>query len=258
MSQVKFSSVCPECGKDILLSADIPDTSKPYPRVRGGLEPVGDILVYRISSEQIKEFLIQKARHYVPDVMMTIVPRYIEKKRRNNNDPHRSYASFRIAFSDHVIEKKQDLGWFGSIGENGSNVKLHDGIMKGMIDKYKFNLKNVEAWLKSYKILENLEDSRGITEPYINDIRQFATPRRIIAENNEPWIIFAAAAENIINDMLTDVNTGKINGRIHIHDIYPISNEIVEFVVYIHPSQMKTRENPHVRQILLGESKPKK
>jgi hypothetical protein len=57
---------------------------------------------------------------------------------------------------------------------------------------------------------------------------------------------------------LTDVNTGKVPGRIQINDIYPISKEIVEFVVYVHPAQMKTRENPHVRQILLGEEKPKK
>lgn len=261
MSKIDFSSVCPECGKDIELSADIPDTmigNGTNVKVRGAIDPVGNITVYRISSEQIKDFLMQKSRQYVPDVRMTLVPRYCEKKRKSNTDPHRSYASLRVAFSENVIEKKQDLGWFGSIGENGSNVKLQSGIMKNLIEKYQYNRKEIEAWLKNYKTLEELEDAFGMTETYIKDILLYTPPQRIKAENNESWIIFAAAAENIIEDMLTDVNTGKVAGRIQIQDVLPISKDIVEFVVYVHPAQMKLRENPHVRQILLGEEKPKK
>jgi hypothetical protein len=43
-----------------------------------------------------------------------------------------------------------------------------------------------------------------------------------------------------------------------IMDVHPISNNIVEFVVYIHPDEVLVKENPHVRQILIGEEKPKK
>ena len=142
-------STCPTCGEKIKVTADIPEANKP--NVRGKIDPIGNILVYRISSEQIKDFIIQKAREYVPDVRMTIVPRYCEKKRKNNSDPHRSYASLRIAFSENVIEKKEDLGWYGSIGENGSNVKIHHSIMTDLINKYQYNRKEIESWLKNYK-----------------------------------------------------------------------------------------------------------
>jgi hypothetical protein len=249
-------STCPTCGENIKVTAEIPEVNKP--NVRGNIDPIGNILVYRISSEQIKDFIIQKARQYVSDVRMTIVPRYCEKKRKNSTDPHRSYASLRIAFSENVIEKKEDLGWYGSIGENGSNVKIHASIMQNLINKYQYNRKEIEAWLKNYKTLEELEEGLGMTEAYINDLRMYSIPQRVKTDNNESWIIFAAAAENVIEDMLTDPTTNKVPGRIQIQDVYPISKEIVEFVVYVHPTQMKLRENPHVRQILLGEEKPKK
>ena len=39
---------------------------------------------------------------------MEVVPRYCERKRRRDSEPHRSYASLRIAFSDSVVEKNED------------------------------------------------------------------------------------------------------------------------------------------------------
>lgn len=261
MSKTEFSSVCPECGAGIIITADIPDNNsntEKYPIVRGGIKPVESIIKYRFTSEDIANFLIQKARQYVPDIRMKVVPRYCEKKRKSNSDPHRSYASLRIAFSDNVIKKEHDLGWFGSIGENGSNIDLQPGIMKNLIDRYKYNRKDIESWLNNYKTLEELEDTFGMTEAMIRDIKMYAFPRRIEVDKNESWVIFAAATEKVIEDFLTDVNTGELPGKMEIKSIYPISKDIVEFIVYIHPSKMEVRENPHVRQILLGESKPKK
>lgn len=257
MSKFTFETTCPLCKKGIKVNSEVPYVSSPS--VRSNIEPVGNILVYRISSEEIKDFIIQKARQYVPDVRVMIIPRYCEKKKRNDNDMHRSYASFRIAFSENVIEKNdQDLGWYGAIGDNGTNVKLQEGIMKNLINKYQYSRKKVESWLKDYKILEELEESFGMTEAYINDIYAYTVPRRIKTENKETWIIFAAAAESIIADMLTDKTTNMLPGTIRIKDAYPMSKDIVEFEVYIHPNQMEVKENPHVRQILLGEEKPKK
>lgn len=261
MSKTEFSTVCPDCGKDIIVSADIPNVNtESFPKVRSGLKPIGNVMVYKISSEEISNFIIQKARQYVPDVRMKVVPRYCEKKRKNKNinEPHRSYASLRIAFSDNVIKKDQDFGWFGSIGENGSNIELHPGILVNLIEKYKYNRKDIDSWLKNYKTLEELEETLGMTEAYINDIRMYTTPQRVKVDDNESWIIFSAAAENVINDMLTEVHSGKLPGVMQIKSVYPISKDIVEYVIYIHPSKMEVRENPHVRQILLGEAKPKK
>ena len=119
-------------------------------------------------------------------------------------------------------------------------------------------MKDLEAWLKSYKNLEALEDALGMTEDFINDIREFAKPVRITTNNGEKWILFAAAAENVIADMLTDVVSGEVPGRIEIQQVYPLSKDIVEFIVYLHPAEMKYRDNPHVRQILIGEEKPAK
>jgi hypothetical protein len=257
--EIKTAEVnCPKCNEAIRIKYPVERSNASYPNVRSNLKPIGDILVYRISSEQIKDFIIQKARQYVQDVRIMIVPRYCEKKRKNNRDPHRSYASLRIGFSENVVEEKTDLGWYGEIGDTGSNVKLQKGIMNGLIKQYQYNRKEIDRWLKDYKTLEELEEGLGMTEAYINDLRMYAVPQRIKADNNENWIIFAAAAENVIADMLTETGTNVVPGRIQINDVYPISKDIVEFVIYVHPTQMKVRENPHVRQILLGEEKPKK
>ena len=261
---------CDNCGKEVIIKVpqntpepdeqvSTPTKVKQVPPIKcKNLKPVGDIIVYRISSEQIKEHIVELARQYVSDVRIIVAPRYCEKKRKNNNEPHRSYASLRIAFSDNIVEQREDYGWYGAVGENGSNVKLHSSIMKHIIDKFKYNRKQIEGWLKNYKALEELEDGLGMTEAYINDIRLYATPQLIKADGKENWIFFSAAPENIIADMLTNPNTGNVQGRIQIQDVYPISKDIVEFVVYVHPTQMKFRENPHVRQILNGEEKPKK
>lgn len=257
MNTIQLTGNCPKCNAKVTFNAPGSNATS-HPQVRSNIQPIGDIMVYRISSEQIKQFIMDKARHYVPDVRMTIVPRYCEKKRKNNNDPHRSYASLRIAFSENIIEKKQDLGWYGNIGESANNVRIQEGIMNGLIKKYQYNTDEINSWLKNYKTLEELEESFGMTEAYIKDIQMYSTPQRIKADGKETWIICAAAAENVIADMLTDVSTGKVPGRIQIQDVYPISKDIVEFVIYVHPAQMKVRENPHVRQILLGEEKPKK
>lgn len=262
-NKVNLEVTCPQCGGNFLASAEIPNTQTShdsYPAVRGGMQPIGRILEYRISSEDLKNFIIEKAREYVPDVLIEIAPRYCEKKRKSRYEEHRSYASLRIAFSDNVIKQQDNLGWFGAIGENSNNVKFHEGILNGLINKFKYDRKMVESWLKDYKILEELEDSFGMTEAYIKDLAMYTTPQRVKANSGDkkPWIIFSAAAENVINDFLTDKTTNKVPGHIEIKDVYPISKEIVQFVVYVHPEQTQVRENPHVRQILLGEEKPKK
>lgn len=259
MQQITLGTQCPHCQKELVVGTSVPTSPMELaPEVRGKINPVGSIFVYRITSEEIKQFIIQKASKFVPDVKVEVVPRYCEKKRRRDTDPHRSYASLRIAFSENIIEKKDDLGWYGKIGESTGNVRVVESLFKEIILRYQYQRKEIEGWMKSYKNLEELEDGLGMTEAYINDIRMYSTPQRVQTTNKESWIIFSAAAENVIQDMLTDSSTNKLSGRIQIQDVYPINKEIVEFVVYVNPAEMKLRENPHVRQILMGEEKPKK
>ena len=265
MNKINLNVQCPKCAENILATAEIPDThntgtyQENYPQVRGGIEPSSRILEYRITSEDLKKFIIDKAREYVPDVCMEIVPRYCEKKRKGKFEEHRSYASLRIAFSDNIVKHHGKLGWFDTIGENNDNINFHEGILNGLINRYKYNYKTIDAWLKSYDTLEQLENAFGMTESYINDLRMYAIPRRIKDHNEQrDWFVFSAAAENVIVDFLTDKNTNKVPGRIKIEDIYPISKDIVQFIVHVYPEQKQVKDNPHVRQILLGEEKPKK
>lgn len=259
MQTVKINSHCPHCTKDIFLPVPMPDKAVDLaPVVKSKITPVSSIFVYKITSEEIKQFILQMAREFVPDVDVKVAPRYCEKKRRKESDPRHSYASLRIAFSDNVVEKNADLGWYGKIGENTGNVRVVQSLMKGLIKKYQYDRKVIETWLKDYKLLEELEDGLGMTEAYIEDLRFYSSPRRIQSNTDESWIIFAAAAENVIQDMLTESGTDKVPGRIQIQDVVPISKEIVEFTVYLNPDEVKLRENPYLRQILLGEEKPKK
>ena len=165
----------------------------------------------------------------------------------------------RIAFSENIVKNNSKRGWFDTIGENSDNINFHEGILNGLINRYKYNYKVIDSWLSNYDTLEQLENAFGMTESYLKDLRLYAIPRRIKDHNErKDWFVFSAAAENVIMDFLTDTSTNKVPGRIKIEKIYPISKDIVQFIVYVYPEQVELKENPHVRQILLGEEKPKK
>lgn len=253
--EVNVNAKCPHCSKDLTASIVI-DPVQLAPKVRGNLTPVSSVMIYKITSADIKKFLVDKARKYVPDVKMEVVPRYCERKKQRNNEPHGAYASLRIAFSENVIEKHDDMGWFAKIGES-ENVRLVKSIFEGFIRKYQYNRKDIDNWMNNYKSLEELEDSLGLTEAYLNDLKVFATPRAIKSTDNKTWVIFAAAAENVIKDMLTIDETNTPSGRICIQDVSQLSKDTVEFLVYVYPDDF-TRENANVRKILLGEEKAKK
>lgn len=259
MQEIKLGTTCPHCKEELIVKTAVPTNPLELaPNVRSAIEPVGSIYVYKISSEEIKQFITQKAQSYIPDVKIEVIPRYCEKKRRRDTEPHHSYASLRIAFSDKAVVQDSDLGWYGKLGESTDNVKVVPTLFTNIIQKYQYNRKEVDKWMNNYKILEELEEGLGMTEAYISDLRLYATPRRVQTTTNESWIIFSAAAENVIRDMLTEVESDKLIGNLVIQDVYPVSKEIVEFIVYVNPTEMVLKENPHVRQILLGEEKPKK
>lgn len=257
MKEIKVGTKCPKCNTDIVVGTEINDAML-APVVRGKVTPVETIQVYKISSEELKQFIIQKARKYVPDINVEVVPRYCEKKRRKESDPHRSYASLRIGFSNHAIEKNEDNGWFGKIGEGSDYVRVVNSLFNELVQRYKYDKKQIDAWLKSYKTLEELEEGLGMTEAYINDLRMYSIPKRVRTNTKEDWVIFSAAPENVLKDFLTEVSTNKLPGRMEIKDVYPISKDIVEWTIHMHPADTRLKEDPHVRQILLGEEKAKK
>ena len=254
---VDLAVTCPECNKEFEVEASL-DPVQLAPDTRCKIMPVGSVFVYKISNEQIKQFIVAKAKAMVPDVKVEVVPLYTERRRRKESDPHRSYASLRIAFSDAAVEKTGNDGWFGKIGETNSNIRIVGSLFKGIIERYQYNRKEIEKWLDSYKTLEQLEENLGMTEQYISKLRQFCTPQRVPTNNKEQWIIFSAAAENVIYDMLSDPSTNTPSGRIQIQDVVQVSKDVVEFIIYVHPSEMRLKEDPFVRKIMMGEEKLKK
>lgn len=258
MKTLKLSGNCPNCGEEVTLTGNAPVSINDFAsNVRSRIKPSSAVLIYKISSEQIKEFLVDKARKIDPDIKIEVVPRYCEKKRHKQSEPHRSYASLRIAFSDNVTENNEDMGWYGKIGQSSTNIRFKKSVFKGMIERYQYNRKEIDNWMKSYKTMEELEEGLGMSESYLNDLKMYAIPRRLETVDKETWIIFSAAADKVLKDMLTDYKTDKIVGRMMIQDIYPISKDVVEFLIYMYPFEVETKENPYVRQILLGDTKKK-
>lgn len=259
MQEVKLKTTCPKCNESLMVKTEFPTNPLELaPDVRGAKEPDGCIWKYRITSDELKKFIVEKAKNFVPDVEVEVVPRYCEKKKRKDYEPHRSYASLRIAFSDKAIPAEGDLGWFGEIGENPDNCRVINSLFQGIIRRYAYDPKQIQEWLKSYKIMETLEDSLGMSEAYINDLKAYVVPKRVKTTDDKAIIIFAAAAENVIADYLTEVKTNRLPGKMKIVDVYPISQGTVEWIVEIDPTQYSVKENPYVRQILMGDVKGKK
>lgn len=248
MSEKVLTVDCPSCNQEL-------NVKVPFPRVRSLISPVGNILAYRITSDEIKQFITKKAKFFKEGVKVEVITKYCEKK---NSDPHRGYASLRIGFSDDVIEKKGKAGWYEKVGESTGNVRFIEDIFVGIIQKYQYSKKDLEQILGNYKNLEKVENQLGMSEAFIEDIKMYTTPRRVPTNNNESWIIFSARAEKVIEDMLEDPDTDRVSGKIEIHDVYPINKDTVEFIIYVHPTEMKSQENPYVRRIMLGDVKDKK
>lgn len=258
MKEVKLMAECPNCDEKITLTTEL-DAKQLAPDLRcKELKPVESVFIYRVTTDEIKSFIIQKVSKMVPDAKIEVVPIYCEKKKRKETEVHHSYAALKIAFSEHIVEKKEDLGWYGKIGESGNVPRVKKSLFTEIIKKYQYDSKELDKWMKNYKILEELEDGLGMTEPFINDIRKYCVPQRVPTGQNEDWIFFSAAPERVFQDMFTDPETNKVAGKIHIHDVYPISKDVVEFEIYLHPEVIDYKDNPHVRQILQGELKVKK
>ena len=251
---VKVNTKCPSCNHVHQDSVPI-EPIQLAPVNRSNLKPMSNIFEYHITSDQIKRYLIDKAKKYATEVRMEVVPRFIERKRKENSDRHAAYASLRIAFSENVIEKNEENGWFGKIGES-ENPRIIKSIFQNFIARFNYDRESLKKIRDSYKLMENLEDTLGITEEYLDDLIMFSVPRLQTATNGVRWVFFAASAEKVLMDMLTIAETGEAPGRIEIKDTIQISKDSVEYVVHVHSNKVVT-EDPSVRRILLGEEKAK-
>ena len=259
MSNFAMETTCGGCNSELLIN--IPDDlinsirlSKSESNVRSLIKPIGNILVYRITTDDMKAYLQQQAKYYASGTRLELVPKYTE--RRSSDGTKKSYASVRIAFSEEVVEKNLPDGFFSKIGNDSSNVRIVKDIWVEMIQKYKFDKDEIEGYLSSYKKLEELEDKFGITEKYLEDVKLYTTPRRFTTTNKESWIVFSARADKIISNMLEDIDTDALNGFLEISSVNVINQSLVEFIVYIHPNVMgKNKDNLYVRKMMESDSK---
>lgn len=253
--KVRIKSVCEKCQQDQLTEVDITPLQL-APVNRANISPVTNVFVYRITSDAIKKYLIDKAQMYAPTVKMEVVPRFIQKKRRRPGEVNGGYASLRIAFSEQAILKNDQNGWFGKIGENSSNPRIIKSIFQNFIQLFKYDRDELKKIRENYKLVEELEETLGITEAYLDDLIMFAMPRAITTVDKNTWVMFSAAAEKIIPEMLTVAATGEDPGRVVIQDVTQISKDSVEYLVHVYPDKIVS-EDPSVRRILLGEEKIK-
>lgn len=258
MGNLTISATCPSCGAELNVEAVAPDTVTPNLRCK--MQPSSTTLIYEVTSKDIATFVTEKAKQYARDVRVEVLPKFCCAKRKSEDDPVRSYANFRIAFSEKEVTRGNDnLGWFGKIGESSESVSIIPTMMENIIEKYSYKLSDIKHWLDSYPIMEKLEDRYGMTEAYIKDLEGFVRPRRIPTTTKENWIIFAAAPENIIHDMFTDPATQKEPGRLTISNPIEIQKGgEIKYYVAVHLGENNYKDNPHVREIMLGEKESKK
>lgn len=252
MSEVLLGAACPNCNTDFKLKVE---SEELYPEVRSLIKPIGNILVYKITSEEMKVFVSQKAKFFKEDVKVELTPRYCERKK---SDPHSGYASLRIAFSSDAIERKGKGDWYEKIGEDTNRIRVVDEIYTELIKRYQYDRKELDRILGNYENLEKVENQFGMTEAFIEDIKLYSIPRRLPTINNESWIMVAARADLVIADMLEEIETDKLRGHVEIHDVYSVSKDVVEFIVYLHPIEVKSEDNPYIRKIMTGDIKIKR
>ena len=246
---------CPYCQKAI----GVETNQEPAPFVRSRITPLGNIKVYRISTEQMKEFLQLKLNKIKEGTKIDLIANSSEifTKRKKNKDPKIKHkGSIRIAFSHHIIEGSDECDWFTKAGESETNPTILNTVLKNVIQKYSYDRKELGDALNNYKELERLEETYGLTEDFLKEIYAYSLPRAIPAPAmNETWVLFSAMPEKIISDMLENPETNRVEGYIEINDVYPISQGVLEYIVYVHPAEMRLTEHPLVRELLLGGDK---
>lgn len=216
---------------------------------RANLKPSAIVKVYQFTSEDIKDFIKDKAKYYIPGVIVDTVLMFTKTKKNK-----KGYATARISFSDDVISDSKTSDWYSKIGDNDRNLKFIPEIYLNMVKKYKYDINDINSLLHNYKKMGIVEDLFGISEEFLNDIKMYITPKRFKFSNNTSCVIFSARVDKIIEDMLTNPRTNQVDGAIEIKEVY-INKDVIHFTVYLHPSEMKVESNPLVKEFLESSTK---
>ena len=258
--------------------ADLSLYQEPYKRHRADINMASSINVYRITSDDIRIFLNQKAKQYVPAARVEILVEYCERKKSN---PRRSYAALVVGLSSNMMERHGETDTLRRMIETESDHRLLDDIFTNLVKRYQYDRENLQKILESYKLLDEFQLSFGMNEEFIKQLIYWTTPRRQeLDKTKEVWTLFGARPDAIIYDMLEELNIyepiqmeeSKLNkmskedreklptsahtmilprkGRMEIVQVTPITKGSVEFMIYLHSDDIQVNDNPDLRKLL--------
>jgi hypothetical protein len=252
--KINFKTVCPKCQTKLSLDPDLEDVL-PSPKLRSNHKPATELLVYKETTETIKQFLTEKCRAYAPDINIELITRYNERKNRKNEDwePHRGYAYFILCMTANEAMTPESDDLYTRIASEGrDNVSLISEIRHHIKDKYKWDINWVKAALNDYKVMTKLEESLGLTPAMLAEIKQFSEPR-VIKSNNVAWVEVAISVEKVLADMFTDVTT-KNTVPFMIRDVRPISENNIQYEIHVDPYGKKSVEMDQSISMLIQNS----
>ena len=163
-----------------------------------------------------------------------------------------------LAMNEKVIEQRQsEGGFYGSLGWQHS-IRIKSRLWLEFISRWLYNQDWIRQALGSYNRMDDYEEKFGITEAALKDISFYSAPRAVYPDGSQtPWVFTAIDPFLVIQDMLCEAGTKKIPGEIFITDVNKVSENMIEWTVYVSPFKNETEINPHVMEILKGNEKAK-
>ena len=192
-------------------------------------KPDSIIYEYRITTDEMREFVSAKANHLKTN-LKAIIAIDIWKRRG------KVYPSMKMSLSEEALKvSSSEYSFYHKIAIDKNENNFVDPVTLGLIEKYGFNEKAIRNLLDNSKELDRIEDDFGVNETNINAIREIIKPKAITYNGriDETWYVMAVRPEAIILDMLSEKGTDMVLGDFVISEYIPISKENVEAVVHV-------------------------
>lgn len=272
VDKITVTTVCDSCNKqldlEVPISADVLDIKASdigldnlAPDLEAGwLKPKEEILVYKVNTKDIEKYLTIKSKIVDPNIKLIVDSTYISREKRFSGKANHAYSSLQLTFSTNAIKSnKYGEGWPYEYEYDNGRVILIDSLMDNIIRRYSYNRKELIELTKPKKFDKryDLEQKLSIDDKYLKQLIHFSIPR--VVENTTTGnkvVIVVLSPELVLKDMFREMGKNhKSSGLIDIKSVNFISEGIVEYLIHLYPGKSELRENPHVRQILLGERK---
>lgn len=223
------------------------------PPVRCSLPASGLIRIHRITSDHMKRYVGAVLRKCNKDTQLEMEVKIFNRKKYKDDNGSIPYTILHFALSDDVVEKSADRKWIEHIVDSGVTPRFTENVFQNVIKRFGYNIKELKNIANNYKAMDKIYEKFGLVEEDIGKLIELSIPKRIVTNREGGWVTFAASPEAVISDMLINPCTGKPDGRIHIVSITPISNSMVEYLVYVYINEYDVIENNEVKQIMKSE-----